>query len=468
MGVSKLPCIELKKGIECRAPGILSRIPIFRSLKTGILVIDSLIPIGLGQRELIIGDRQTGKTTIGIDIIISNSERNSFKKELNCGINNLREINWFVYCSIGQKQSNIISITKTLKKNDSSWYTSLVLANSSEVAGIQFLSPYVACTQAEFISYKLGADCIVIYDDLSKHAIAYRQISLLLRRSPGREAFPGDVFYIHSRLLERAGALRTKFYNKKYFVRGTITAFPVIETQAGDFSAYIPTNLVSITDGQIFLESELFYRGIRPAISVGLSVSRVGSVAQPKIMKKVSGSLKIELAQFREVEGFSNLGANLDEFTKKILVKGELLTEILKQKLHDTYSILVEILNLFLGLGYNGGWLTEIDKISFGKKSLFYKKRAQISFLESFLIKSTFKVTNVMTFLNSIRKFLILINFNKVYQNLFTENLVNILVEKCPILFFEDLQILYIFESFKLIYNNCKDLKYTQVTGLSL
>jgi F-type H+-transporting ATPase subunit alpha len=384
---------------------------------------------------------------------------------LNLNLNKLREIVWFIYCSISQKQSSILQIVEKLKKNNSLWYTSLVLANSAEVAGIQFLAPYLACTKAEFISYKLGSDCVVVYDDLSKHAIAYRQISLLLRRSPGREAFPGDVFYLHSRLLERAGALRNKKVGKKLLIRGTLTAFPIIETQAGDVSAYIPTNLVSITDGQIFLESELFYRGIRPAISVGLSVSRVGSVAQPLIVKKVSGSLKIELAQFREVEGFSNLGANLDDFTKKILIKGELLTEILKQKLHDTYTILVEILFLFVGLGYNGSWLNEIDKVKIGSKSLFYVKRARISWLENFILKTSFRVKDVNSFLNSVRSFLSTISFNKLYQYTFTEELINNLISKCPFIFFEDILLSYLVEQFKMMYVSGINFVNFQITG---
>lgn len=286
-------------------------------MQTGLKAVDSLVPIGRGQRELIIGDRQTGKTAVAIDAIINQKttfDSGDDKKKLYC-----------IYVAIGQKRSTVANIVKTLQDNDAMKYTIVVAATASEAAPLQFLAPYSGCAIGEFFRDS-GRHCLIIYDDLSKQAVAYRQMSLLLRRPPGREAYPGDVFYLHSRLLERAAKLNERHGG------GSLTALPVIETQAGDVSAYIPTNVISITDGQIFLETELFYKGIRPAINVGLSVSRVGSAAQIKAMKQVAGSLKLDLAQYREIAAFAQFGSDLDAATQQLLNRGAQLTELLKQK----------------------------------------------------------------------------------------------------------------------------------------
>jgi F-type H+-transporting ATPase subunit alpha len=303
--------------VEIKAPGIIPRKSVTEPMQTGLKAVDGLVPIGRGQRELIIGDRQTGKTAIAIDTIINqkkNFETGDPKKQLYC-----------VYVAIGQKRSTVANLVKTLKDNDALKYTIVVAATASEAAPLQFLAPYSGCAIAEHFRDN-GKHALIVYDDLSKHAVSYRQMSLLLRRPPGREAYPGDVFYLHSRLLERAAKMNDNFGG------GSMTALPVIETQAGDVSAYIPTNVISITDGQIFLETELFYRGIRPAINVGLSVSRVGSAAQIKAMKQVAGKLKLELAQYREVAAFAQFGSDLDVATQQLLNRGAQLTELLKQK----------------------------------------------------------------------------------------------------------------------------------------
>jgi len=294
--------------VEKIAPGVITRQSVNEPLETGIKIIDAIIPIGKGQRELIIGDRQTGKTAIAIDAII-----NQKGKDVIC-----------VYVAIGQKESKIAKIVAKLEETGAMDYTTVVLAGVSESAALSFIAPYAGCAIGEYFMDQ-GKDVLVIYDDLSKHAVAYRQMALLLKRPPGREAYPGDVFYLHSRLLERAAKM------SKDFGGGSLTALPIIETQAGDISAYIPTNVISITDGQIFLETDLFYKGIRPALNTGLSVSRVGSAAQIKAMKKVAGKLKLDLAQFRELEAFAQFGSDLDEATKKQLNMGTRLTEILKQ-----------------------------------------------------------------------------------------------------------------------------------------
>jgi len=294
--------------IEKVAPGVITRLSVNQAVQTGIKAIDALIPIGRGQRELIIGDRQTGKTAIAIDAIL-----NQKGQDMIC-----------VYVSIGQKDSKLRKLQTRLEEGGAMDYTIIVSAGSSESAALSYIAPYTGVSIAEFFMDQ-GKDVLIIYDDLSKHAVAYREISLLLRRPPGREAFPGDVFYLHSRLLERA-CRRNKEYGG-----GSITALPIIETQSGDVSAYIPTNVISITDGQIFLETDLFYKGIRPAVNVGLSVSRVGSSAQIKAMKKVSGTLKLDLAQFRELEAFSQFGSDLDEGTKNQLERGKRAVEVLKQ-----------------------------------------------------------------------------------------------------------------------------------------
>ncbi|MBC8569838.1 F0F1 ATP synthase subunit alpha [Zongyangia hominis] len=294
--------------IESPAPGIIEREPVKVPLQTGIKSIDSMIPIGRGQRELIIGDRQTGKTTIALDTII-----NQKGKDVIC-----------IYVAIGQKQSTVAQLVDTLTSNGAMEYTIVVSASASELAPLQYIAPYAGCAMGEYFMYK-GKDVLCVYDDLSKHAVAYRALSLLLKRPPGREAYPGDVFYLHSRLLERAAKLSQAYGG------GSLTALPLIETQAGDVSAYIPTNVISITDGQIFLESELFHAGVRPAVNPGISVSRVGGNAQIKAMKKVSGTLKLDYSQYRELQAFSQFGSDLDADTKARLAKGERIVEVLKQ-----------------------------------------------------------------------------------------------------------------------------------------
>ncbi len=294
--------------IEKVAPGVMTRLSVSVPLQTGIKAVDAIIPIGRGQRELIIGDRQTGKTAIAIDTIINQKGQN-----VKC-----------IYVAIGQKESKIAKIVAKLEETGAMEYTTVVVAGASDPAALSFIAPYSGCTIGEYFMAK-GEDALIIYDDLSKHAWAYREISLLLRRPPGREAYPGDVFYAHSRLLERAARLSPEYGG------GSLTALPIIETQGGDVSAYIPTNVISITDGQIYLESDLFYKGIRPALNVGISVSRVGSAAQTKAMKKVAGKLKLELAQFRELEAFAQFATDLDEKTRSQIERGRRLTEVLKQ-----------------------------------------------------------------------------------------------------------------------------------------
>lgn len=309
--------------VECDAPSIPQRQSVCQPLETGILSIDSMFPIGKGQRELIIGDRQTGKTSIAVDTII-----NQKGKDVIC-----------IYNAIGQKASSVAKIVSTLKRHGAMEYTVIVCSTASEPASLQYISPYSATALAEYFMYK-GKDVLIIYDDLSKHAVAYRSLSLLLGRSPGREAYPGDVFYLHSRLLERSSKLTDSLGG------GSITALPIIETQAGDVSAYIPTNVISITDGQIFLESDLFFSGMRPAINVGLSVSRVGGAAQSKAMKKASGTLRVDLAQYREIEVFSQFSSDLDEDTKLELKYGSTLMEMLKQPLYSPLSMAKQVVSL--------------------------------------------------------------------------------------------------------------------------
>jgi len=321
--------------IERKAPGIITRKSVSEPLQTGIKAIDSLLPIGRGQRELIIGDRQTGKTTIAIDTIINQRYINQDNIDMYC-----------IYVAIGQKRSTVLSIRNILAKHDSLRYTVIVAATASENASLQYLAPYTGCAIGEYFRDK-GKHALIVYDDLSKHAVAYRQMSLLLRRPAGREAYPGDIFYLHSRLLERAAKLNDRYGN------GSLTALPIVETQAGDVSGYIPTNVISITDGQIFLEKELFYKGIRPAINVGLSVSRVGSAAQIVPYKKVAGPLKLELAMYREIAVFSQFDTDIDESTKRLLRRGQLLTELLKQPQNSPIPVAKQILIIFAGLnGY--------------------------------------------------------------------------------------------------------------------
>ncbi len=301
--------------VEKIAPGVITRQSVNEPLETGIKVIDSIIPIGKGQRELIIGDRQTGKTALAIDTIINQRGKNVI-----C-----------IYVAIGQKESKIAKIVAKLEEAGAMEYTTVVLAGASKSAALSYIAPYAGCAIGEYFMDQ-GRDVLIAYDDLSKHAVAYRQIALLLKRPPGREAYPGDVFYLHSRLLERAAKMSDKYGG------GSLTALPIIETQAGDISAYIPTNVISITDGQIFLETDLFYKGIRPALNAGLSVSRVGSAAQIKAMKKVAGKLKLDLAQFRELEAFAQFGSDLDESTRQRLERGKRITEVLKQKQYNPLS----------------------------------------------------------------------------------------------------------------------------------
>ena len=310
--------------IEVKAPGIMERSSVDTPLQTGIKALDALVPIGRGQRELIIGDRQTGKTSIAVDTIL-----NQKGKDVIC-----------IYVAIGQKASTVSSVHETLKEHGAMDYSIIVSAPASEPAPMLYLAPYAGVSMAEYFMWK-GKDCLIIYDDLSKHAVAYRELSLLLHRPPGREAYPGDVFYLHSRLLERAAKL------SKELGGGSITALPIIETQAGDISAYIPTNVISITDGQIFLQSDSFYKGIRPAINAGLSVSRVGGAAQTKAIKKVSGTLRLDLASYRELEAFTQFGSDLDASTKARLDRGERTVEILKQGLHETLPFEKETVILY-------------------------------------------------------------------------------------------------------------------------
>ena len=329
--------------VEVKAPGIIPRQSVSEPVQTGLKAIDSLIPIGRGQRELIIGDRQTGKTAVAIDTIINQKEINQSgdeKQKLYC-----------IYVAIGQKRSTVAQIVKTLEDAGAMEYTTIVSATASDPAPLQFLAPYTGCTIGEYFRDN-GMHALIIYDDLSKQAVAYRQMSLLLRRPPGREAYPGDVFYLHSRLLERAAKLNDENGG------GSLTALPIIETQAGDVSAYIPTNVISITDGQIFLETELFNQGIRPAVNVGLSVSRVGSAAQTKAMKKVAGSIKLELAQYREMAAFAQFGSDLDASTQRLLNRGSKLTELLKQKQYSPMSVAEQVICVFCGVK---GYLDDID-----------------------------------------------------------------------------------------------------------
>ena len=324
--------------VEVKAPGIIPRKSVHEPVQTGLKAIDALIPVGRGQRELIIGDRQTGKTAIIIDTIINQRTVNESDDE--------QEKLYCIYVAIGQKRSTVAQLVKTLEDYDALKYSIVVAATASEPAPLQFLAPYTGCTMGEFFRDN-GMHAVIFYDDLSKHAVAYRQMSLLLRRPPGREAYPGDVFYLHSRLLERAAKMNDDNG------AGSLTALPVIETQAGDVSAYIPTNVISITDGQIFLETELFFKGIRPAVNVGLSVSRVGSAAQIKAMKQVAGSIKLELAQYREMAAFAQFSSDLDQATQNLLARGARLTELLKQPQYTPLPIEEQVVTIFAGVnGY--------------------------------------------------------------------------------------------------------------------
>ena len=325
---------DQRSRVEVKAPGIIPRTSVHEPVQTGLKAIDALVPVGRGQRELIIGDRQTGKSAVAIDTFIN-------QKTANAGDDESKKL-YCVYVAIGQKRSTVAQLVRTLTENGAMDYSIVVAATASDPAPLQFLAPYTGCAMGEYFRDN-GMHALIVYDDLSKQAVAYRQMSLLLRRPPGREAYPGDVFYLHSRLLERAAKMNSDNGS------GSLTALPIIETQAGDVSAYIPTNVISITDGQIFLESDLFFAGIRPAINVGLSVSRVGSAAQTKAMKKVSGSIKLELAQYREMAAFAQFGSDLDASTQKLLNRGARLTELLKQAQFSPMPFEEQTVSIFAG-----------------------------------------------------------------------------------------------------------------------
>jgi F-type H+-transporting ATPase subunit alpha len=346
----KGPLKDVKRArVEVKAPGIIPRKSVHEPMQTGLKALDALVPVGRGQRELIIGDRQTGKTAVAVDAILNQKSVNAAgdeKKKLYC-----------IYVAVGQKRSTVAQVVKTLEEAGAMEYSIVVAATASEPAPLQFLAPYTGCAMGEFFRDN-GMHAVIVYDDLSKQAVAYRQMSLLLRRPPGREAYPGDVFYIHSRLLERAAKMSDKNG------AGSLTALPVIETQAGDVSAYIPTNVISITDGQIFLETELFYRGIRPAINVGLSVSRVGSAAQIKAMKQVAGSIKLELAQYREMAAFAQFGSDLDPATQRLLNRGARLTELLKQPQYQPLPVEEQVVSIYAGVK---GYLDKLPVAAVGR-----------------------------------------------------------------------------------------------------
>jgi F-type H+-transporting ATPase subunit alpha len=335
--------------VEVKAPGIVPRRSVHEPVQTGLKAIDALVPIGRGQRELIIGDRQTGKTALIVDTILN-------QKQINAGTDEKRKL-YCIYVAVGQKRSTVAQIVKTLQDYGALDYTIVVAATASEPAPLQYIAPYTGCVMGEYFRDN-GMHALIIYDDLSKHAVAYRQMSLLLRRPPGREAYPGDVFYLHSRLLERAAKMSDEHGG------GSLTALPVIETQAGDVSAYIPTNVISITDGQIFLETELFFQGIRPAINVGLSVSRVGSAAQIKAMKQVAGRIKLELAQYREMAAFSQFSSDLDAATQRLLARGSRLTELLKQPQFAPVPVEEQVVEIFTG---TRGYLDTIGVADVGR-----------------------------------------------------------------------------------------------------
>jgi F-type H+-transporting ATPase subunit alpha len=345
----KGPLKNVKQALmEVKAPGIIARKSVHEPVQTGIKSVDALIPIGRGQRELIIGDRQTGKTAIAIDAIINQKpahDAGDDKEKLFC-----------IYVCIGQKRSTVAQVVKTLEATGAMQYSIVVAATASEAAPLQYLAPYTGCAMGEYFRDN-AKHALIIYDDLSKQAVAYRQMSLLLRRPPGREAYPGDVFFIHSRLLERAAKMSDAEG------AGSLTALPIIETQAGDVSAYIPTNVISITDGQIFLETDLFYKGVRPAVNVGLSVSRVGSAAQKKAMKQVAGSIKLELAQYREMEAFAQFGSDLDAATQKLLARGQRLTELLKQPQYSPLQMQEQVCVIYAGVK---GFLDDLDTAKVG------------------------------------------------------------------------------------------------------
>ncbi len=385
-GAGMIKCTKTRP-IEKKATGVMDRQSVFQPLQTGIKVIDSLIPIGRGQRELIIGDRQTGKSSIAIDTILNQKDTGVI-----C-----------IYVAIGQKESTVASVVETLRTHDAMKYSIVVSASASLPAPLLYLAPYAGVTIAEEFMYS-KRDVLIVYDDLSKHAVAYREISLLLKRPPGREAFPGDVFYLHSRLLERASKLSDELGG------GSITALPIIETQAGDISAYIPTNVISITDGQIFLQSDLFYSGIRPAVSAGLSVSRVGGAAQIKAIKKVSGTLRLDLASYHELEAFTQFGSDLDEDTKARLARGKRTMEVLKQNLHESVGA-EELAILLYALTKNYLDDVEVEKIRDVEHNLYrYLKTNKLGQEVIGIIKETHNFPNNPSMLDTLLK-----DFKKAY-----------------------------------------------------
>ena len=358
----KGPLVDVERSrVEVKAPGIIPRQSVHEPMQTGLKAIDALVPVGRGQRELIIGDRQTGKSAVAIDAFIN-------QRQANAGEDESKKL-YCIYVAIGQKRSTVAQIVRQLEENGAIDYTIVVAATASEPAPLQYLAPYTGCTMGEFFRDR-GMHAVIVYDDLSKQAVAYRQMSLLLRRPPGREAYPGDVFYLHSRLLERAAKM------SEVEGAGSLTALPIIETQAGDVSAYIPTNVISITDGQIFLETNLFYQGIRPAINVGLSVSRVGSAAQTKAMKKVSGSIKLELAQYREMEAFAQFGSDLDASTQRLLNRGARLTQLLKQPQFQPMPFEEQTASIFAG---TNGYLdaVPVDQVTMYESEMLAFLRAE-------------------------------------------------------------------------------------------
>ncbi|WP_423142654.1 F0F1 ATP synthase subunit alpha [Parablastomonas sp. CN1-191] len=355
-----------RKRVEVKAPGIIPRQSVHEPVQTGLKAIDALVPVGRGQRELIIGDRQTGKTAVAIDTFIN-------QKQANAGTDESKKL-YCIYVAVGQKRSTVAQIVRQLEENGAMEYTIVVAATASEPAPLQYLAPYTGCTMGEFFRDN-GMHAVIVYDDLSKQAVAYRQMSLLLRRPPGREAYPGDVFYLHSRLLERAAKMNDAEG------AGSLTALPIIETQAGDVSAYIPTNVISITDGQIFLETGLFYQGVRPAINVGLSVSRVGGAAQTKAMKKVAGSIKLELAQYREMAAFAQFGSDLDASTQRLLNRGARLTELLKQAQFSPLPFEEQTVSIFAG---TNGYLDAVptnDVVRYEEEMLHFMRESHADVL---------------------------------------------------------------------------------------
>ncbi|MEQ1706081.1 MAG: F0F1 ATP synthase subunit alpha [Rickettsiales bacterium] len=375
--------------VEVKAPGIIARKSVHEPMSTGIKAIDTLIPIGRGQRELIIGDRQTGKTAIAVDAILN-------QKAINAGTDESKKL-YCIYVCIGQKRSTVAQVVKKLEETGALAYTIVVAATASEPAPLQFLAPYTGSAMGEYFRDN-GMHALIIYDDLSKQAVAYRQMSLLLRRPPGREAYPGDVFYIHSRLLERSAKMSDAMG------AGSMTALPIIETQAGDVSAYIPTNVISITDGQIFLETDLFYKGVRPAVNVGLSVSRVGSAAQIKAMKQVAGSIKLELAQYREMESFAQFGSDLDPATQKLLARGQRLTELLKQPQYSPLSTAEQVCVIYAGVKGHLDKIGTRDVGKFEQALLLELRNTQKDILDDITAKSALSPENEAKLKNVIEQ----------------------------------------------------------------